>query len=530
MRNLFKNIEYLFEQYFSYLIVALVFVVGIFLRFYHLGKAGFWWDELYHVMAAKSLLTDGSLHVTLMGDYTRAYPITLLTALMFKLFGINEFVGRAFFSLINLVFIVTASFIIKRFFTRGTALLFFIVMCLSPFEIVLARECRMYSLFQFTYFMGAFLMYIGLEADVIERRNRMNLERLLGVDFLYLLLGGIALFFSSKLHSLTYNFVFVLYGYCLVMIIQGLVKKDFQLYHLKYLSITAVVPIMVYVLYLIKPQFFEEMWVAGTTIPVWWPTSRDTISFYRYFLSDNYPTLFFLYPISALLLITKFRKRGLFVVLNFVILFVVHSFVFQRKLDRYIFYIFPFFVLGSSYFCSEIIRYISTYINSTTQKSLFITKAVMVLSALIAFNAIGYPWLSNAKNAPTEMYWPHWKGFPKEIARDLDYGVIITTAVMPLEYYGGIIADYGMRVASDEYRMDYDKKKGVAVIRSASDLEKAFADAKKKDEPVYIVVTPWTFKTKSIVSESMKNYILKNTTRVSLGEYKSIIVFKSKDN
>ena len=79
--------------------IGIVFLIAIlagsYLRFSGIGDWGFWTDELFHVFAARSFLTDGSFsipwHPT---EYTRAMPVTLLTALSFRIFGESEVTAR----------------------------------------------------------------------------------------------------------------------------------------------------------------------------------------------------------------------------------------------------------------------------------------------------------------------------------------------------------------------------------------------------------------------------------------------------
>ena len=99
----------------------------------------------FHVFAASSYLRDGTLTVPWEAHpYTRALPITMLTALSFRLFGESEASARLLFALANVVFIVVAYRIIRRLFSRTVALVFVIESSLSILSIQMSRECRMY--------------------------------------------------------------------------------------------------------------------------------------------------------------------------------------------------------------------------------------------------------------------------------------------------------------------------------------------------------------------------------------------------
>ena len=79
--------------------VGIIFFTAIFagsyLRFFGIGDRGFWTNELFHVFAARSYLTDGGFDIPWRPDeYTRAMPVTLLTALSFRIFGESEVTAR----------------------------------------------------------------------------------------------------------------------------------------------------------------------------------------------------------------------------------------------------------------------------------------------------------------------------------------------------------------------------------------------------------------------------------------------------
>ncbi len=86
------------------LILLAAILTGSYLRFAGIGDKGFWTDELFHVFAARSFLTDGHFDVPWFGSdgYTRAMLVTLLTALSFRFFGENEATARFLFALTRL--------------------------------------------------------------------------------------------------------------------------------------------------------------------------------------------------------------------------------------------------------------------------------------------------------------------------------------------------------------------------------------------------------------------------------------------
>ena len=151
-------------------LVLFFVVIGSVIRIQDLGKHGFWTDELLHVIGAKSLLETGSPLVPGKGEYTRAFPITCITALTIKLFGEKEATVRLPFVFFNILLIVIGFFLIHHLFNTNIALIFSFVMAFSPLEMVMSRECRMYSLFQLTYFIGSMIFFLGFEPKYINAK------------------------------------------------------------------------------------------------------------------------------------------------------------------------------------------------------------------------------------------------------------------------------------------------------------------------------------------------------------------------
>ncbi|MEJ2034009.1 MAG: glycosyltransferase family 39 protein, partial [Deltaproteobacteria bacterium] len=127
----------------SALIVLLT--AGAVLRLWHLGEYGLWTDELYHALAAKSLLAEGRPYIPIMGNYTRALPFTWLVALSFKMFGVSEFAARLPSALVGTSFVLVVFLLARKLFNTPIALLTALMVTFSPLFIELSRESRMYT-------------------------------------------------------------------------------------------------------------------------------------------------------------------------------------------------------------------------------------------------------------------------------------------------------------------------------------------------------------------------------------------------
>ena len=99
----------------------------------------------------------------------------------------------------------------------------------------------------------------------------------------------------------------------------------------------------------------------------------------------------------------------------------------------------------------------------------------------------------------------------------------MTTEQMPYIYHFNGVPDYFVRAVPD---FDYvqDPRIPIKVIENLGSLEYYF---NKTEEPLYVIVTPWTFQTDVIITPGMRNFILKNCTQLYSGT-KFVMIYKKK--
>lgn len=427
------------KRIFTFAALAVVFGLGAYIRFVDIGKHSFWNDELFHVFAARSLIQDDTLEVPFFGgDYERSLPTTYLTAAAFSLFGMSEAAGRAPFAVVNLLFIVAAAMLVRRLFGSIPALLFGFVMLFSPFMVETARETRMYGLFQPLYFFGSILLFLGFEPG--PRRFEMPHRGVPGptrlVSAAPLLAGTAFLLASLSVHKLTVNIGLVFGAYVVIMAVTEAVRGKRAVFRSKYLAITVVGVVAVAVLAAVRPSIFPEFLAMATDVPAWAGYRRADFHFYRHFLSAEYPALFFIYPVAAYFAVRRYGRLGLFIVLNFALLFILHSVFFGRKEERYIFYIFPFFLLPPVLFFAEIANRCRPTVRAFFLKRRPVARLGLVLLALPAINVVAFPWLGNSKNVARRSRQVDWRSAPTAL-NDLADRPVYTTNPKSFLYYIG---------------------------------------------------------------------------------------------
>jgi 4-amino-4-deoxy-L-arabinose transferase-like glycosyltransferase len=506
-------------------IMLCIFAAAVYFRVGNLGKFGFWWDELYHVNAAQGIIENGRPFIPPIGDYTRALPITYSVVAMFKMFGASEAAARFPSVVVNLIFVILSFFIVRKLTNTATAVLFFIVMCFSPFEITMARECRMYALFQLLYFLMVYFFYRGFEYDNGKHQLFKRVEAAYGINIVYLMLAaGIGLF-SLCIHVLTVNIYFVVLSYAVIMaafsVKQGGIKH----------ALTSKYGILMLILIssfiagnILTHGRVIRMLMSAGNLPGWYTKWEPTgPMYYRYFLSNNYPALFFIFPLGSLILMMKERKRGVFIFLNFAVLMLMHNFLYARKLDRYIFYIFPFFVISAVFAWDIIFRAIGQRLRKECEGAPRLVVLMVIFAVLMAFNVFGYPWMGESKNVMKEGKFQDWKTIPSDLIEQIRAGKVITTRNDAYQYYFKDIADWYLRYSYDEYFYVYDKKYGMKVIDTLYGLKSVFNEVK---EDLFLVADRWTFTNDTIVTPAMREFIVANTEQIHHAGDNKIYIFK----
>ena len=170
-------------------ILSALSVVAFVLRFRGLDTFGFWWDELYHVVAAQSYLEMGGFYVPFRDEYGRAKIVTLITSWMFRLFGESEITARLPSVIFNVLFLWVSYFLVTPYVGRKSSLFLVLFLSANPLAIVLSREVRMYPLFQLFYFLGAAFFYKGVSGGG-GKLLVSKLENRLEINIIYLALSA----------------------------------------------------------------------------------------------------------------------------------------------------------------------------------------------------------------------------------------------------------------------------------------------------------------------------------------------------
>jgi len=512
------------------LLCILLSVTALFL--WNINDHGFWNDELYHALGGTYILSEGKPIFPTGDIYTRAMGYAYMVALSYKIFGISEFAGRFPSFVFTILFLVTSGYFVRRLFGTFPALLFLLLMALSPISIELTRFCRMYTTFSFFYFFAVWSFFFGIERDPQKKNTSFwstplfDFEIKFGINIKLLLLSGFLFFISLHMHRLTLTFAVTLGSYILLKFldqsfkegIQRAVRSRYGAFML--LGIASILGAL-----LILPDLFIEASSAISSKPLWATRMEFTASYYRFFLSESYPFFFFAYPVAAIYMIQKYQNIGLFLVANFFVMLLLHSFVFELKQVRYFYYLLPFFFMTVTLFAVEIVKYTWYQFQKMPQFHSFWIKGICLIAILVFLNVFTFPWLNEAKNIPRKHPDVNWKAFSQKALPLMNPEIsVLATSQLPYLYYFGKKPDYYLRLNYHDNPHDAEHYAGSNPITSFEE----FRNLSESESQLYIVAKRGKLNYYVYSNEAIRGYIKEHFERINLDEIDDIELFQKK--
>ena len=283
-------------------------------------------DELYHILAAQSLLSDGDLAIANGAPYTRAWAFTYLVAALFRWFGDTVLVARLP-ALIGGVALVGAVFVwVRQIAGRWPAWAAAVLLALYPEAISLSQFTRFYTLHALAYWTAALCLYRVVEegtpgagrkagwwiaaaaALVLALHFQPTTKIGIGALLVWVVLArGPRLLRAARSHA---------YGLVAGM---GLVAA---------MAIAAGVP--------------ADLWRTYRYADLWAEPVRYELRYYHWILLDQYPAVWALFPVVVLLALRRHARFALFCLTVFGVILLAHTFA-AWKYERYVFYGMPFF-------------------------------------------------------------------------------------------------------------------------------------------------------------------------------------------
>jgi len=285
-------------------------------------------DELNHVMAAHSLLERGTLELVPGGEpYTRARLFTWLVAALFRVFGESLAVARIPAVLAGAA-LVTALFVwVRGVAGRGAAWTAAMLFCFQPQSLYLSQLARFYTIQTFCFFVAATMVYRVVTDRTLPRARVVQLS----VAALLLLL--LALHFQ----------VITIVGVASVMAWAVADRACTSLTRPQLLRASVALLVLVAIAaFAIRRGALANQLALFSYVDEWAASNRTNFRYYHDIFLDQYATIWTLFPLLALLAISRNGRAALFCLVPFVFVFVAHS-IAAWKAERYLFSVMPMF-------------------------------------------------------------------------------------------------------------------------------------------------------------------------------------------
>ena len=345
--------------------VFVLVAVAWWLRARGLADLGLGFNEPIHIYPAMSILETGvpAFPSGVVND--RAQLFTYTVALSFKLFGVNAWAARLPSLVFNVLTVGLVFLVADRYFGRLTAVLAALMTAFSPFEIVWARACRMYSMYQFFFLSAALAFYRGFENGWKQEQSAPGSRigngvggwlkgGLSGLSWPWLAAAGALMLVAVHLQpqGLIFGAGVLVYGAVLLGVIyltQGcgpaLRSKYFLLVLLGLLGAALIVAV---------PTLWRKIVELATFMPPWAQLSPRSPTFYLQFLVRTmfFPILAF-FVMGAVQALTRANRFGAFCVVTVAVPLLYHSLIARAQSHRYIYDIMPMMFLMAAWGLAE---------------------------------------------------------------------------------------------------------------------------------------------------------------------------------
>ena len=380
--------------------MLVVVVLALLVRLPNLAGPNYGGDEMFHVLAAQSILANGEPILPSGFDYQRAKPYSHIVAFSTQWLGSDEFANRLPSVLFGILLVATVFVATRISFGLLAAVIASALVALLPMEIAISRQTRVYALFALLYFVGTAFSFRALDQPHAARTGWLGPLRALGVAP-YLLLGALGcLLLAGYLHPLA---VVGLTGpavFFAVMCVGSYTFPALSHERLKYSLVlgTGLLGGALVAAYLLYGGGGGS---DSQETPLWAQIREGNWRYYRDWLAERYPFVFGALAIAACLTFPKQPKATLFYFLSFAVPFALLSFLFSWKINRYLVHLVPFWLIlvgaGTATVISVCVEQLAKQLHSSGLARSVSRAAAWSATAIAAlFLLSSLPWLPEA--------------------------------------------------------------------------------------------------------------------------------------
>lgn len=311
-----------------------------------------WVDEMNHVLAAQSLLHDGTLRINGGAPYTRAWLFTYMVAGSFRLFGVSMVAGRIP-ALVAGVALALALFAwVRSVAGRTAAWTAGLLFTVAPFQIWISQAVRFYTIQCLAFFVGAVCCY---EATAPGRSRR---------DVALLGAGAIVSFLLA--YRLQLISIIGILGVLVWLAAtvgarssRSLARRASEDRRVAVVLTAAALVVLIVAVLVMRSGLPSAAWELYRHADLWAMDERDNFTYYFWQLQSTYPTIWTIFPIVLLLALVKTRRAAALCATVFGIAFVALSFG-GMKGGRYLSFAMPMFFALTGFAVAALIPWLRT--------------------------------------------------------------------------------------------------------------------------------------------------------------------------
>jgi hypothetical protein len=289
------------------------------------------YDELFHVLGARSWLADGTLSINGGPPYDRATEFTFLIAWLFRLFGESLPLARLPSVLAGSALVVIFYVWLRSRAGRTAAGIAAALTALAPDLIESSQWVRFYAAQHLLLLLGA----IGAIEAVSPPRSALRVAG-------WGLLAALASWLAYRTTDLSLIPIGAFAAVVLLAALGGLATSALRPIHRRLLLGAALAALAAVAAGVLTSEFGRRALDMAQYAASWAEGSRHQYRFYHWYLIELYPTLWTLFPVLALLAVRAEPRVALSCGWIFGVAFVAQSAMAWKGI-RYFAYALPFF-------------------------------------------------------------------------------------------------------------------------------------------------------------------------------------------